>query len=265
MAGKGSSESGAVSDGAATSSMSGVDSPLLHTGFGGRDVACLAAGSPSFEASERPVPAGSHTANFSAVAGTGVASPPQRQPDDMSRSSPKASSTNSSGAATPGAEAAAAHQAAASRRDALANLAQVHAQLSSKVALLRTLVPRLSGEQARGGGSRTGEARAAAALAAAAAALAAVGTRAAEAVGAAGGVAGAGGEQPVTLPSDGATHANLVLRMETIHTQLRSICSEIFPAVACGDGGGDAGPADAPRVAAAAPHSECSWGSASSR
>lgn len=118
-------------------------------------------------------------------------------------------------------------QRSSRRSEALANLSEVHAQLSSKVQLLQSLAPRL-GAHAGGEGS-TGDTLTAAAVAAAAAALAAAGTRAAEEVGA---LAAAGARQFGGASGDSSSteeiQHHLVERMETIRQQLSNICSDLL-------------------------------------
>jgi len=104
-----------------------------------------------------------------------------------------------------------------SRREALASLSQVHAQLSSKVELLQSLAPRAAA------GSDANDVQTVAEVVAAAAALAAAGTRAAEEVSAAA-AAAAGVQASVSSHAQSDTiQAHLVTRMQTIHQQLRSM------------------------------------------
>jgi hypothetical protein len=131
----------------------------------------------------------------------------------------------------------------------------VHSQLSQKVQLLQALA------QGQAGAGGLPDARAAAAVAAAAAALAEAGTRAAEEVGvaaAAGAAAGGdaapllaaglgGGRRPggTEGAQDDAIQHHLVRRMETIHTQLRSLCREMLAGALQEGGRSEAGAAAA--------------------
>jgi hypothetical protein len=168
------------------------------------------------------------------------------------------------------------------RREALAGLSEVHAQLSCKVQLLQDLIPRLTGQQAAGGPA-PGDVLTAAAVAADAAALAAAGTRAAEGVGAveASGVGASAGDSGSGggLGGEAALQHQLVERMEAIRRQLSSVCSEMLTGALLGQGSlegaggesceaggirastGDVGLAALCVKAGMGPHAERSWGS----
>jgi hypothetical protein len=152
---------------------------------------------------------------------------------------------------------------AARRREALASLSEVHAQLSGKVRLLQSLAPRLCGAH----GASAGDALTAAAVAAAAAALAAAGTRAAGEVAAgahgAGGGRGGGDGGGAAVDAHARLQRDLVERMEAIRRQLSGICGNMLAGASPADGAAAAQAGCATEGVRARPRGEASWGSMS--